>query len=87
MFATPSLHQDIKAAVSTPTLCQTLQESLKMCSYLQPYTTDNEAIFKKHYLEFLIEVQDILIIFKQFSSQDALIRDRTFNDFPRNPKN
>ena len=27
----------------------------------------------------LIEVQDIFIIFVQVSSQDALIRDRTFN--------
>ena len=29
----------------------------------------------------LIAVQDILIIFKHFSSQDILIRDRTFSDF------
>ena len=31
----------------------------------------------------LIEVQDILIIFQQFSSQEALIRDRTFINFSR----
>ena len=29
----------------------------------------------------LIAVQDIIIIFKHFSSQDILIRDRTFSDF------
>ena len=29
----------------------------------------------------LIEVQDIFIIFVQFSSKDSLIRDRTFNVF------
>ena len=39
--------------------------------------------FKTDTLVFRIEVQDILIIFQHFSSQDILIKDRTFINFER----
>ena len=44
------------------------------------------AVFVKPTLVSRMEVQDILIIFQHFSSQDILIRDRTVISLGKRPK-